>query len=388
MFAPEPPDLVQLARITPSIYEAGLTCLAKAAWYALGGHGVLPDNPAAILGTSFHEVVAAAHRGTLMAANHSDRTPARQLFDETVRTLHKKAHPLVKLKFPIPERLPYYNLHRERTSIIAAHIAVSRLSTGSPVETLRASTSPVRTESRLCSKDGLIVGRADHIDGKSESVVDYKSGYVVGADADAVSDSEARQLRLYAYLAGEKGIYVSKGIVVRGSGQRCELPISPAEAEAEANSARTQLQTINAAVNNGAVFSDLASPSPQSCKSCVCIPFCTSFWASVKPEWSPGCGSHVEGNVIDAESRLIQGVSLTTLSLAVRSGTIAGQNASVEQIPSDWMKIEDDLPCSGDVVRVVHGRELEMNGNTAVVRIDKAMTAVWRLRVDTSRGDE
>jgi len=109
---------------------------------------------------------------------------------------------------------------------------------------------------------------------------------------------------------------------------------------------------------------------------------------SVKPEWSPDCGSHVEGNVIDVESRLIQGVSLTTLSLAVRSGTIAGQTASVEQIPSDWMKIEDDLPCSGDVVRVVHGRELEMNGNTAVVRIDKAMTAVWRLRVDTSRGDE
>jgi hypothetical protein len=388
MFAPEPPDMVQLARITPSIYEAGLTCLAKAAWYALGGHGVLPDNPAAILGTSFHEVVAAAHRGTLMAANHSDRTPARQLFDETVRTLHKNAHPLVKLKFPIPERLPYYNLQRERTSIIAAHIAVSRLSTGSPVETLRTSTSPARTESRLRSKDGLIVGRADHIDGKSESVVDYKSGYVVGADADAVSDSEARQLRLYAYLAGENGIYVSKGIVVRGSGQRCELPISPAEAEAEANSARTQLQTIDAAVTNGAVFSDLASPSPQSCKSCVCIPFCTSFWAAVKPEWSPDCGSHVEGNVIDVESRLIQGVSLTTLSLAVRSGTISGQTASVEQIPSDWMKIEDDLPCSGDVVRVVHGRELEMNGNTAVVRIDKAMIAVWRLRVDTSRGDE
>ena len=388
MFAPEPPDLVQLARITPSIYEASLTCLAKAAWYAHGGHGVLPENPAAILGTSFHEVVASAHRGTLKVANHSDRTPARQLFDETVRTLHKKAHPLVRLKFPMPERLPYYNLHRERTSIIAAHIAVSRLSTGSPIETLRASTSPARTETRLCSKDGLIVGRADQIDGKLESVVDYKSGYVVGTDAVAVSDSESRQLRLYAYLAAENGIYVSKGIVIRGSGQRCELPISPAEAEVEAICARTQLQTINAAVNNGAVFSDLASPSPQSCRSCVCIPFCTSFWASVKPEWTPDCGSHVEGNVTDAENRLIQGVWLTTLSIAVRSGTIAGQNAFIEQIPSDWMKIEDDLPCSGDVVRVVHGRQLETDGNTSVVRIDKALTAVWRLRVNTNRSDD
>lgn len=389
MLVPEPPTLAQLDRITPSIYEASLDCFSKAGWYAFGGSGVVPENPAAILGASFHAVVAAAHRGELVVASDSDRVAARQLFDRTARAMYSQAHPLVRLKFPAPERLPYYNLHRERCVLLATRIASSRLSPAVPLAgTSNSPAASARTESRLCSKDGLIMGRADHIDAKSETVVDYKSGYVVEPEADAVSDSEARQLRLYAYLAIENRINVSKGTIVRGSGQRCELPISSAEAEAEANSARKQLQTLNTSISNGAIFSDLTSPSSQICRSCPCIPFCDPFWVSTKPEWASDCGSHVEGNVVDVESRQIQGVSVTTLILAIRSGTVAAtQRASVEQIPSDWMKLEEDLPCPGDVLRVVHGRQLETGGSTAVIRIDKTLTAVWRVRPNSICSD-
>ena len=388
MFIPEPPVLAQLERITPSIYEASINCLAKAAWFAFGDAGVLPQHPAAILGTAYHVVVATAHKGELPVADGSDRSPARGLFDKTAQKLHLSAHRLVKLKFPSADRLPFYNLNRERATLTATPIAASRLpSASSTAGAARLDSPALRTESRLCSRDGRLVGRADHIDGRSSVVVDYKTGHMSEAEAWVVSDSEARQLRLYAYLAAENGIDVDTGAVVRGDGQRCEIAISPAEAEAEANLAKKQLGRLNAAVSEGASFRDLASPSPRNCSFCPCLPFCGPFWAEAQPEWAADCGSHVEGNIAEIERRQIQGISLTTLVVSRRAGTVFAQHVSIEQIPSEWMRMDGlDLPHIGDAVRVVHGRQMETDGDEAVIRVDKALTAVWRLSKDKAGG--
>lgn len=390
MFVPKPPVLAQLDRITPGIYEASMHCLAKAAWFAFGNGNALPQHPAAILGTAFHAVLAAAHKGDLQVANAGDRAPARILFDKTARELHQKAHPLVKLKFRSADRLPFYNLHRERSARIATPIAVSRTaSSGSAAGAARPNELAAKTEFRLCSKDGRIVGRADHIDGPSGTVLDYKTGRAPEGEAGAgtVSDYEVRQLRLYAYLAAENGIGVDKGVIVRGDGRRGEIAVSQAEAGAEADRAREQLSKLNAAVAGGASFRDLASPSSKNCAFCPCIPFCESFWAAAQPEWAADCGPHIEGNVAEAETRQIHGVSLTTLVLSRRAGTLPAQSASVEQIPSEWMRVDgSNPPCVGEAVRVVHGRLMEANECAVVVRVDKALTAVWRLRRDNSDG--
>ncbi|MBI4426006.1 MAG: PD-(D/E)XK nuclease family protein [Candidatus Kerfeldbacteria bacterium] len=390
MFVPEPPDLAQLERITPSIYEASMNCLAKAAWSAFGDGSALPQHLGAILGTAFHTVVAAAHKGELMVEGIGDRSPARELFDKTAQELHQVAHPLVKLKFRSAGRLPFYNLHRERSARIATPVAASRhASSASAVGAARSSALSTRTESRLCSKDGRIVGRADCIDGRSGMVIDYKTGHAseVDADASAVSDSEVRQLRLYAYLAAENEIAVDKGVIVRGDGRRCEVAIAPAEAEAEADRAREQLFRLNAAAAEGDSFHDLTSPSPRNCSFCPCIPFCGPFWAAAKPEWTTVCGSNIEGDIVDVGSRDIQGSSLTTLILSRRAGTLSAERVSVEQIPSEWLRMNGwALPCVGDAVRVVHGRQVQMDENTAVVRVDKAMTAVWRVRRGNTDG--
>ena len=374
--------LARLERITPSTYEASINCLAKAAWFALGHAGVLPQHPAAILGTAFHAVVAAAHKGKLHVAGASDRSPARGLFDKTAQKLHSGAHRLVKLKFPSADRLPFYNMNRERAALTATPIAASRPpSAGSRTQVTRLDSPAVRTESRLSSRDGCLVGRADHIDGRSSIVVDYKTGHVVGGKASVMSDSEERQLRLYAYLAAENGIDVGTGAVVRGDGRRCEIAISPAEAEAEADRAKKQLGRLNAAVSEGAPFQDLASPSPKNCSFCPCLPFCGPFWTEAKPEWAADCGSHVEGNIAGIESRQTYGISLTTLLLSRRAGTVFEQRVSIEQIPSEWLRMDGlGLPHIGDALRVVHGRQLETDGDAAVIRVDKALTAVWRLR--------
>ena len=138
----------------------------------------------------------------------------------------------------------------------------------------------------------------------------------------------------------------------------------------------------------GAVFNDLASPSSQNCCFCPCIPFCDSFWVAAKPDWESDCGSHVEGEVLDAETHHILGIYLTTLKLMVRSGTISNEQVSVEQIPSDWMMLQgEDLPSSGSLVRIVHGRQSDTDESTAVIRVDKAFTTVWRIPSENSNSD-
>lgn len=388
MVIPEPPVLTKLEYITPSIYEASINCLAKAAWFAFGDAGVLPQHPTTILGTAFHTVIAIAYKGELPVAGVSDRVPARELFDKTAQKLHLGAHPLVKLKFPSVDRLPFYNLTRERVALAATSIAASRLkSAASAAGAPRVDYPAVKMERRLCSRDGRLIGRADHIDGRSGVVVDYKTGRMSEGEPCVVSDSEVRQLRLYAYLAAENGTDIGTGAVVRGDGQRCEIKISPGEAEAEADCAKKQLGRLNAAVTEGASFRDLASPSPRNCSFCPCLPFCGPFWAEANPEWTEDCGTHVEGNVAEIESRQIQGVSLSTLILSTRTGTVFAQRVLIEQIPIEWMRIGDlDLPRIGDAIRVVHGRQVETDGRTVVIRVDKALTAVWRLGQDNASG--
>lgn len=335
------------------------------------------------LGISFHAVLAAAHRRGLTTEAGFDRVSARQLFDETVRTLHNRAHPLVKLKFPTPERLPFYNLRRERAVLIAARIASEQSSPVSSGGRATAARAPC-TEAAFKSTDGLIAGRLDHLDGERQALVDYKSGYVPESEAEAVSSSEARQLRLYAYLALQAGIPVSKGVVIRGDGRTCELPIGPDEAEEEARRARDRLLELNVAVNAGAAFPDLASPSPQHCRSCPCIPFCDAFWEHAAQDWEGECGCYVEGKVLEADSRSIQGVLLTTLLIEVQAGTVSVAQASVEQIPTEWLSVAGGrVPGPGDVIRVVQGRSSSTNENSAVIRVDKTTTSVWRLRSES-----
>ncbi|MGE3993576.1 PD-(D/E)XK nuclease family protein [Pseudorhodoplanes sp.] len=385
MLVPTPPALTELHHITASIYNASIECLAKAAWYALGGRGVIPEHPSSILGTSFHAVVGAAHRGSLPSAGDGGRNSARELFDSTARMLYAQAQPLVRLKFPTPERLPYYNMQRERAARLAMFVAASRPPAAQSFGGMVPTTSrPAVTEPRLCSSDALIVGRPDHIDRNSRTVIDYKSGYIDGGD-DPVSDSEARQLRIYAYLANENGLPVSNGAIVRGDGRRSNLPISRADAEAEASGARAHLHALNTAISGGARFSTLASPSPQACRTCPCIPLCGSFWDTVQPEWQSECGVHVEGRVLEVDTRSIQAVSFTTIGLAVRSGTISGGRASIEQVPTEWMMVdENNLPHPGETMRVVHGRLFGTQEEPTIIRVDKTATAVWRSRSQNS----
>ena len=341
---------------------------------------MLPDHPGAILGVCFHTVLAAANMGRFDEDSDTTRASARDMFDQRARTLYESAHPLLQAKFPSVERMPYYNLHRERAALLAVSIASSRhagaASDDVETETVRGQT---RVERQLTSSDGLIVGRPDYVDRMAGVVVDYKTGLAAEGQTGAVTESEGRQLRLYAYLVSQtEGIEISKGAIVRGDGQRNEIAIRKSAVDSEASRAKGQLGAINAAADAGKSFYDLASPSSDNCSMCPCIPLCEPFWRDAKPEWADSCGVHIQGRVTEISTTSIQGFALVTLNVEVTGGTLRCSSVPLEQVPDAWLRTGGSvLPSVGNVVRVVHARQTTRDSEPEVLRADKALTSLW-----------
>lgn len=382
MQVPEAPRISKLDHISSSVYEAGLQCLAKAIWYAQGDRRILPDHPAAILGVCFHTVLAASHYRTLGLDSKAVREAARTLFDRQAATLYEDVHPLLREKFSTPERLPYYNLYRERAALCAMSVVENQAASGESIHAASRLAAQQSTEVRLHSADHLIIGRPDHIDADAETVIDYKSA--VGPTRDTVSDPEIRQLRLYAYLAFENGFSISKGIIIRGDGVRDQIQITKSEADAEGLNAKKQLQAINAAIADDEAFEHLASPSVKNCQMCPCLPFCEAFWLKSVPGWADECGVHVEGVLKEVIAPTVEGVPLVTLRIERQRGTLSSQSACIEQIPQKWLTLGGaTIPKVGDILRVVHARQSDGDLEVAGLRVDKALTSLWTVSPKT-----
>jgi hypothetical protein len=321
--------------------------------------------------------VEEAHNGALAGLDGTARlTAAREAFDRRATLLYQQAHPLLRAKFSSPERLPYYNLYRERAALEAMacsdRVEHAAASAGSSPE---APATNLYAERRLVSRDGLLIGRPDLIDAAAGEVVDYKTGSPDEEAADAVSPAEGRQLRLYVHLAHENGLPVSRAVIARADGRRASLEVSRAEADAEGQKARELLGQYNAGA--GAVFHEATQPSPENCQFCPCMPFCEAFWQAASPIWSEPCGVHLEGRVESVDEATVQGMRLITLRVEVLRGTVAPGEAFVEQVPLSWINCDGSpAPQRGDVVRVVHAHRTADDA-PAVVRVDRAATSVW-----------
>src|SRR5579859_1541613 len=110
MRVPDPPELRPIDRVSPSLYETLLGCGARAVWYVHGERDVLAPHPLALLGTCFHSVMEAVQHGEISGEPEERRAAARGYFDAAATRLHEHAHPLLRVKFSTPERLPFYNL--------------------------------------------------------------------------------------------------------------------------------------------------------------------------------------------------------------------------------------------------------------------------------------
>ena len=240
----------------------------------------MPQHPKAILGICLHGVVEAAHTGRFTSADEgSTRGAARELFDRSAADLHRRAHVLLRAKFSSPERMPYYNLFRERAAVLAVQVVSRQDAMQESALPIGESSGGPRgglTEEKLTSRDGLLSGRADYIDTLASEIVDYKTGVGPEDEPEGLLDSEARQLRFYAHVARDRGIAVTKGVVVRADGRRVSIALPEDAVAAEGKRAREVLGAINAKV--GRSFEEVADPSPVNCVNCPCIPFCEPFW--------------------------------------------------------------------------------------------------------------
>ncbi len=377
MRLPAAPDVKPLKQISPSIYEALLRCRARAAWAAFGDTRTVPQHPKAVLGVCLHAVIEEAHKGSLSGKDGDLRlAAAREAFDARAALLYREAHPLLRAKFSAPERLPYYNLYRERAAMEAA-LSADRIERAAAAAASNGPACPrnVHAERKLVSQDGLLVGRPDLIDVAAGEVVDYKAGISFEEAPDAVSPSEGRQLRLYTHLAHENGLSVSRAVIARADGRRASIHVSKAEADAEGQKARELLAQYNAEA--GAAFQDAAQASPEACRFCPCIPFCEAFWQAASPSWSEQCGVHLEGQVESVDEATIQGMRLMTLRVRVRRGTVAAEEAFVEHLPVAWTTCDgSSAPQKGDVLRVVHAHRAGED-SPALIRVDRTATSLW-----------
>jgi hypothetical protein len=382
MALPRLPRIRTLNRISPTLFDALITCKAKAAWIAFGDRASVPQHPKALLGVCFHAVMENAYKGRLAAKNEEgSREIAREIFDRHAQSAYENAHPLVRAKFSSPQRLPFYNSFRERAAFEGADIAkpchpASGESSSTSYAPKMARLSAERT---LTSKDGSLIGRPDVLDARAAEVLDYKSGGATEKLGASMTPSEVRQLRLYAYLALDNGVDVSNGTIVR-SGVRKTIKITKRDAEAEAHCARQALADFNEHAERS--FSELAEPSVIGCRFCPCIAVCEQFWEAAKPDWANEVGIHAEARVSAVKKSVIQGIELVSLEVQVKRGTISQGQSFVEQVPKGWLAATGaDNQKPDDIIRVVDGH-LISNSSPTVIRVDRTATAVWRVSAD------
>lgn len=374
MLIPTPPVIKRVERISPTLYEAAMKCVSRAAWLAGGDRTLVPPQPRALLGIAVHAVLEQARSGGIAGDAEEDRRrDAERLFDEKVRDLFAGTHSLLHAKFDGPDRLPFYNLFRARAAQMAVDASAASIQrTGQATE--RTAASRPATEALLVSKDGRVAGRADVLDAAKATVVDYKTG--AAGDSGALTDSEVRQLRLYAHLANENGIAITRGVIERADRTRAEVHISPQQASEEGRRALGVLDSYNQ--HAGESFESAASPSPDACRFCPCIPFCEAFWRSGELGWSGQCGTHVEGVV---ES--VEGGALVSINVNVTRGTGVKGPAVVTRLSREWLTVSGGAPPEPQQrVRVTDAAYVEESVAPAVFRADRITTAVWTLPSD------
>lgn len=374
MRLPDVPKTGHFTRLTPTLYEAALSCKARARWTAFGDRSALPQHPQAILGSALHAVMEAAHKGKL--ANADQRMAARMHFDVAVKELYERSHPLVRRKFSSQERLPYYYLFRERAALLAMDAATTNQgATHSSEVPSEAASQRAGAEQWLETTDGLLAGRSDYINAAAGEVVDYKTG-AAPEDAEGMYDSEARQLRFYAHLALSSGIRVKQGVIVRADGRRIAVGITEKEAAAEGERARQTLAALNSATEKP--FEELAEPSARGCRYCPCIPFCESFWQKASSDWAADLGLHAEGRVTSVSRGITQNMALLTIDMLVERGTVAAGPAVVEQLPESWAVADGTAaPQAGDLVRITHVRVHAVQQTPTLIRADRVASTIW-----------
>ncbi|HVW30395.1 MAG TPA: PD-(D/E)XK nuclease family protein [Polyangiaceae bacterium] len=272
-----------------------------------------PYAGAAIVGTAAHATLAALTRAFVDGApgvKDSTRSVARKLFDAALERECLRRDKAIAERGELPgdsrespPELPFYGLTRARLARLAEErfgarwcCAPPRLASRSGQESAgEGSRAPriVEVEYPLRSRDGLVRGIADSIDGRNGQLVieELKSG-------EATPERLAiwrQQLLIYAELYRELHGLLPGMLRVQSlpSGVH-EFSCTAEECAQAADGARAALLDLNRRIEDGATIRDLARPSAKACANCAHRPWCEAYWT----EGMPGStGSDFTGTV-------------------------------------------------------------------------------------------
>jgi hypothetical protein len=253
-------------------------------------------------------------------------------------------------RFADPEHWPGYHLVRAFTLLRAEEALITQ----SPERAPAGSAGRMIREKEFVAMNGKLIGKPDVIIGNE--IRDYKSGRIYEEAPDGtltVKESYVRQLRLYGRLVEEHlGLRPTKGVLLPMQGAAVEVALDQQTCAAESEEAVGLLDTYNARRQTAAAASDLATPSPQTCRWCQYKALCPPFWENVNEAWTAELGSACVRGTLDGPPQLIHNEKAFALKVMNTSGstnvplTIAPLARTVHANVALWQ--------SGDAVRVIN----------------------------------
>jgi hypothetical protein len=233
--------------------------------------------PRAWLGIAFHAVTRAARSSMEIGDTQRvwDHSIAQAV---TAASLHR-----LDRRFASPERWPSYYLVRQRSLGLALQSTRPRGGELPRHRNPAGDTSARGTERLYEARGGRLVGRPDYFDG--QTITEYKSSLPNAAwpGASALLESYRRQLRLYAAIIFEATAIRPGGArIVAATGEILQVPVEPAECEAEADSAVAALEKLNQDLISSGPVDSIAIPTAENCAGCPFQMICPSFWNRLK----------------------------------------------------------------------------------------------------------
>lgn len=278
------PELDTLGALSPSRATGLRACALREVWAAARSPALLPQAPAARLGSVAHSLMEEAGEGRFPAPTAAE---LGLRWEELVRQADTEASArwldrhLAHLRTAVPD----YEVRKLRAISAAEKLANDVRPHAQALG--RDPRALCGSEVHVMTPQGTAGGRIDAVVAGPDGVVikDYKSGAIYDASEDGagvVKDEYATQLRLYAAIyASMTGTWPARLELAPMAGTAVVIPFSPDQCNALLAQFLQLREDINAIVETPdslpARIARLAAPSPATCSYCPYRPQCRPY---------------------------------------------------------------------------------------------------------------
>lgn len=280
--------LLPLEKISPSRFIELEECSLRVSLAASGIPHLIPNSPAARLGTIIHKMFDLASKGVINTEIDFDK--------EWIKLLAKvenimASNSLEKYFVPLNLNVRYFDVKKDLCLLGVQKILGLKKSNFYSQGLAQSQRSPNFTGSELYfeTSDQKVNGVVDDIrQGKDGiEIIDYKSGVIIEETSTGteIKNSYQIQLKIYAALYYfNKGFWPSKLTLLGINQQDFTVPFTPEECLSLIAKAKQKLEEVNNSIISARPWEELASPSARACKFCQYRPVCKKYLTLVKGE--------------------------------------------------------------------------------------------------------